>query len=99
MESDRNLRSYVLALLTLMRNQAPPGQFDTPHQPLGVALHVDTQTSVYRVSAHTLLQALIGHSPSQETVSQHFMVELAKCENKAVVDSGDTLPTLYDALC
>jgi hypothetical protein len=100
MESDRNLRSYVLALLTLMRNQAPPlGQSDAPYQPLGMALRVDTQTSVYCVSAHILLQALIEHSPSQETVSQHFMVELAKCENKAVVDSGDTFSTLRDVLC
>jgi hypothetical protein len=98
MENNRNLRSYAIALLTLMRNQASPP--DQPHaQPLGMALRVDTQTSIYNVPAHALLQALIEHSPSQETVGQQFMAELAKCENRAVVDSGDTLSTLYDVLC
>ena len=98
MENNRNLRYYALALLTLMRNQAPPpGQSDA--QPLGMALCGDTQISIYNVPAHALLQALIEHSPSQETVARHFMVELAKCENRAVVNSGDTLSTLYEALC
>jgi len=62
--------------------------------PLGEALHWKTQSSVFNLAAHRLLQTLIEYFPSPEAVAQRFMTELAECENNAVIDFGDALPTL-----
>ena len=96
MESSLNtLQSYVLALLTLMGNL--PGA-DTENPPLGTAIRLfapGSQTTYYQ-PAHTLLQALIEHSPSPETVAQQFLTELIKCENSVVQELGDVVSTLCD---
>jgi hypothetical protein len=55
-----------------------------------------TQSSIYRQSAHRLLQALLEHSPSPETVAEQFLTELSKCEILAVVELGDAVSTLSD---
>jgi hypothetical protein len=67
---------------------------DIENPPLGWALHLETQSSVFNLAAHRLLQTLIEHSPSPEAVVEQFMTELAQCENSAVVDLGDDLSTL-----
>jgi hypothetical protein len=82
--------SYALALLELMGNQEGADQ-DNP--PLGWALHLETQSSVFNLAAHRLLRPLIEHSPSPEAVAQQFMAGLAQCENSAVIDLGDALST------
>jgi len=95
MESSQNtLRSYAIALLTLMGNQEGANE-DNP--PLGMALHCETQLSMFNLAAHRLLRTLIEHSPSPEAVAQQFVTELAECEKSAVIDLGDALSTLCDA--
>jgi len=84
-------RPYALALLTLIRDQ--DGADVTP--PLGIALRYETATSKYNLPAHRLLQALIEHSPSPETVACQFMAALERCEKTIVVeDSVDQVRTL-----
>jgi hypothetical protein len=79
------LQSYALALLKSMGAQS-----------LGTATlaHSGTGTSTFKVPANNLLQSLIEHSPSPETMAQEFMAELGKCEITAVKNLGDT-PFLY----
>ncbi|KAF8497136.1 hypothetical protein F5888DRAFT_1889776 [Russula emetica] len=93
MENTPLAQSYALSLLTLMGNQEGTNE-DNP--PLGWALHLETQSSVFNLAAHRLLRTLIEHSPSPEAVAQQFMTELARCENSAVIDLGDALSTLCD---
>jgi hypothetical protein len=96
MESSQNtLRSYAQALLTLMGNQDGA---DKENPPLGWAMRLVTltQKTDYSQPAHRLLQALLEHSPSPETVAEQFMTELAKCEIPAVVELGDAASTLCD---
>jgi hypothetical protein len=83
--TDHSLASYVLALLNLMGMQE--GVIDKP--PLGTARRVGSATSTLDVPAHKLLQAIIEHSPSPETITREFLVELAKCGVSAVKDSGE----------
>jgi len=92
MENTGTPQSYALALLKLMGNQE--GAEDNP--PLGWALHLETQSSVFNLAAHRLMQTLIEHSPSPEAVAQQFMTGLAQCENSAVVDLGDALSIFCD---
>ncbi|KAF8497137.1 hypothetical protein F5888DRAFT_1906980 [Russula emetica] len=83
MESSPNtLRSYSLALLTLMGNE--PGAEDDP--PFGWAMRLVKTTTVYSQAAHKIFQALIEYSPSPDTVARDFLTELAKCENAVVAD-------------
>ena len=58
---------------------------------LGIAKRIGTETSTFDLPVHKLLQAVIKHSPSRETVAQEFLVELAKCEIEAVRNPGDVL--------
>ena len=90
-DSQNTLRSYALALLTLMGDQEGANE-DNP--PLGMALHWKTQSSVFNLAAHRLLRALIEYSPSPEAVAQQFMTKLAECENSAVIDLGDAPSSL-----
>jgi len=92
---ENTTQSYALALLTLMGNQEGANE-DNP--PLGMALHLETQSSVVNLAAHRLLRALIEYSPSPETIAQQFLTELEKCENPAVADlsDSDAVSTLYD---
>ncbi|KAH9970169.1 hypothetical protein BJV74DRAFT_263479 [Russula compacta] len=92
MEGSQNtLRSYALALLTLVGNQydqdVQEGANKDDVAPFGMAMRLDTQRSKYHQTSHTLLQALIEHSPSPESVSHQFLTELIKCENSAVENS------------
>ena len=90
---ENTTQSYALALLKLMGNQEGANE-DNP--PLGWALHLETQSSVYSQTAHKLLQALIEHSPSPETVAQQVLTELGKCDNASVAGFGDALSTFCD---
>jgi hypothetical protein len=63
------------------------GAIDRP--PLGIARRVGSVTSTFDIPAHKLLQAIIEHSPSPETIICEFLVELAKCGVSAVKDSGE----------
>ena len=85
--TDYSLASYVIALLNLMGGQEDV--IDNP--PLGTARRAGSATSTFDVLAHKLLQAIIEHSPSPETIIREFLVELAKCEVSAVKDSGEPL--------
>jgi hypothetical protein len=86
MESSQNtLRSYALALLTLMGNQ--PGA-DGKEAPFGIAMCMITKKTVYNQTAHRVLEALIEYSPSPESVAQQFLTELGRCENSDVEDLG-----------
>ncbi|KAI9510211.1 hypothetical protein F5148DRAFT_1147755 [Russula earlei] len=82
-----SLATYILALLELMGRK--DGSVDNP--PLGLATPAGAISSTFDVPAHKLLHALIEHSPSPETISREFMVELARCEISAVKQLGDAL--------
>ena len=88
------LASYALALLNSMGRQEDL-------IPLGNARLVGSQTSTFDVPAHRILQALLEHSPSPQTIAQEFLAELAKCQVLAVNDSGDAALYLSDvwSLC
>jgi hypothetical protein len=91
MESSQNtLKAYALALLTLVGSQ--PGARDDPF--FGFAIRQVKSATTYHQTAHELLQALIEHSPSPETVARQFLEELATCENAEVVTLGDVMPFL-----
>jgi hypothetical protein len=93
MESSQNtLRSYAQALLTLLGNRE--GADANP--PVGWAMRAVTLNSIYHVSAHKVLEALLEHSPAPEAVAGQFMTELANCETPAVVELGDAASTLCD---
>jgi hypothetical protein len=95
MESSQNtLRSYAQALLTLLGNQEGA---EKENPPLGWAMRLVTKTKTYSQPAHRLLQALLEHSPSPETVAEQFMTELADSETSAVVELGDAASTLCDS--
>jgi hypothetical protein len=87
-----SFRSYVLALLALVKNQEDVN--DNPA--LGIAIRHDTDTSSFNMPAHKLLGLLIEHSPSPETIARLFIAELARCEIPAVKDLGNALSTLRD---
>jgi hypothetical protein len=87
-----SFQSYVLALLTLVRNQEDVN--DNPA--LGIAIRHDADTSSFNMPAHNLLGLLIEHSPSPETIARLFIAELASCEIPAVKDLGNALSTLRD---
>jgi hypothetical protein len=76
--------SYSLALLNLMDE----GDGSTGQPPLGIAKHYGVQSSAYNLPAHKILQALITHAPSPETIAKEFLFELGKCENVVVVTLG-----------
>ncbi|KAF8523340.1 hypothetical protein BU17DRAFT_86082 [Hysterangium stoloniferum] len=79
--------SHVLALLSLMGKQEDV--MDNP--PLGIARRIGATTSTFDVPAHKLLQAVIEHSPSPETIAREFLVELGKCEIVIVKEFVDAL--------
>ena len=86
-------RCYALALLTLMGDQEG---VDNENPPLGMAVCWETQSSIYNLPAHRLLQALIEHPPTPEAnqaIAQQFFTELAKCENSIVIELGDAAST------
>src|ERR1700679_1000426 len=87
---ENTTQSYALALLKLMGNQEGANE-DNP--PLGWALHLETQSSIYSQTAHKFLQALIEHSPSPETVARQVLTRLGECKNLAVADLGDAVST------
>jgi hypothetical protein len=92
-ESNQNTpRSYALALLTLVASQ--PDARDNPL--FGFAIRQVKRASLYCQTAHEFLQALIEYSPSPETVTEQFLLELAGCGNTAVETLGDAFSTLCD---
>lgn len=95
MESSESTQgSYVLTLLALIKSEP-----DAEENPLfGVAMRLDTGSSIYRQTSHRFLQSLIEYSPSPETVAAHFLKELAKCKISAVETLGDAFPTLCDTV-
>ena len=90
--SQNTLQSYAQALLTLVGNRACAE--DNPL--FGEAMLLDTGNTIYRQTAHTVLQALIEHSPSPEAVAGQFLADLIKCKIPAVETLGDTFSTLCD---
>jgi hypothetical protein len=82
MES-RLLTSYPLALLQLIREDA-----SAENLPLGTATRVGMESSTFHVPAHRLLEALINHAPSPDSVAREFLVELAKCGISVVESLG-----------
>jgi hypothetical protein len=66
---------------------------DEENPPLGWAMRLIQQNTVYSQTAHKLLQALIEHSPSPETVAKQVLSDLGKCENPAVASLGDAVST------
>jgi len=98
MEISFTLRSYTLALLTLMDTQyiKEGSSDDSDNAPLGMAMRLDTQKAIYYQTAHRFLQALIEHSPSPEAVARQLLEELAKCQNRAVKSSGDAVSSSCD---
>jgi len=88
-----SFQSYALALLTLVRSQKDVN--DNP--PLGIAIRRDaTDLSSFNMPAQNLLQFLIEHSPSPETMARLFIAELARCEIPAMKYLGNALSTLRD---
>jgi len=90
------LRDYTLALLALMDNQYTRDGSSDDKAPLGMAMRQDTHQTIYFLTAHRLMKALIEHSPSPEAVARQLLAELAKCQNLAVKISGDAVSTLCD---
>ena len=78
-----SLAPYPLALLQLMREQAPAEIL-----PLGMATQVGIEKSAFNVPAHRLLEALINYAPSPDTIAREFLVELGKCELSVVESLG-----------
>ena len=88
METSQNtLQSYVQSLLTLMGEDGS--------KPLGMALRWDTQTSKYNLPADRVLQAMVKHALSPQTVAQQFMTELGKCKIAAVISLGARAISIY----
>ena len=56
--------------------------------PPGMATRVGVEQSAYNVPAHRLLEALINHTPSPDTIAREFLVELSKCGTSAVESLG-----------
>ena len=78
-----SLAPYPLALLQLMREQA-----SAEILPLGMATRVGVEKSAFNVPAHRLLEALINHAPSPDTIAREFLVELGKCGLSVVESLG-----------
>jgi hypothetical protein len=88
-----SFQSYALALLTLVRSQEDVND----NAPLGIAIRRDaTDISSFNMPVHNLLQFLIEHSPSPETIARLFIAELARCKIPAVKILGNALYTLRD---
>jgi hypothetical protein len=81
------LATYPLALLQLMEGEE--GSAENP--PLGIATRVGVEKSVFAVPAHRLLQALMEHAPSPDTIAREFLVELGKCGIPSVETLGALL--------
>ena len=79
------LAPYPLALLQLIREQAPA---DNDNVPLGTATRAGVEDSVFHVPAHRLLEALINHAPSPDTIAREFLEELGKCGIPVVESLG-----------
>ena len=76
--------NYPLALLNLMEE----GYVSTGEPPLGIATRFGVESSMFKVPAHRLLQALLTHSPSPKTIAKEFLCELGKCGNPLVKTLG-----------
>ena len=76
--------SYPLALLNLMEE----GFVSAGKPPLGIATRFGVESSMFKVPAHRLLQALLIHSPSPQTIAKEFLRELGKCGNPLVKTLG-----------
>ena len=73
--------SYSLALLKLMEES-------TGQPPLGIARRVGVESLTFDLPAHKILQALITHSQSPETIAKELLIELGKCGNGLVETLG-----------
>ena len=93
MQSKMELAPYPLALLELIREQAPADSL-----PLGMATRVGLEKSAFNVPAHRFLEALINHAPSPDTIAGEFLVELGKCGLSVVETLGSMFrsPTRAD---
>ncbi|KAF8313010.1 uncharacterized protein EI90DRAFT_3136974 [Cantharellus anzutake] len=80
------LESYALVLLKVMGKRN-----NVEHPLLGFASRNGTQSSTFNVPAHKLLEAVIEYSPSSETITGEFSVELRKCGILAVKGFVDAL--------
>jgi hypothetical protein len=76
--------SYPLALLKLMDESYE----STGQPPLGIARRVGVESSTFDLPAHKILQALITHAQSPETIAKELLIELGKCGNGFVETLG-----------
>ncbi len=76
--------SHPLALLKLMDESYE----STGQPPLGIARHVGVESSTFNLPAHKILQALITHAQSPETIAKELLIELGKCGNGLVETLG-----------
>ena len=61
----------------------------TDNLPLGTATRAGVESSTkFHVPAHRLLEALIHHAPSPDTIAREFLVELGKCGISVVKTLG-----------
>ena len=76
--------SYSLALLKLMDESYE----STGKPPLGIVRRVGVESSTFDLPAHKILQALIIHALSPETIAKEFLIELGTCGNRLVETLG-----------
>jgi len=76
--------SYPLALLKLMDESYE----STGQPPLGIARRVGVESSTFDLPAHKILQALITHAQSPETIAKELLIKLGKCGNGLVETLG-----------
>ncbi|KAF8338495.1 hypothetical protein F5887DRAFT_1077834 [Amanita rubescens] len=69
--------SYPLTLLKLMDERYE----STGQPPLGIARRVGVESSTFDLPAHKILQALITHAQSPETIAKELLIKLGKCGN------------------
>ena len=77
------LALYPLALLKLLGEEA-----SAENLPLGTATRAGRESSRFRAPAHRVLEALINHSPSPDTIAGEFLVQLGKCGISVVESLG-----------
>ena len=76
--------SYSLALLKRMDESYE----STGHPFLGIAKRVGVESSTFNLPAHKVLQALITHAQSPESIAKELLFELGKCGNTLVESLG-----------
>jgi hypothetical protein len=70
------LALYPLALLKLMAQEGAA--------PLGMAKRIGMEDSEWNLPAHRVLQALIEHAPSPESIARELLEKLGECKIQSV---------------